>query len=224
MLTAEQVARFQADGFVKGGRVIDDATVETLRNELARVIEQQGDPKVKQPVFAAIWLSNPATPIWQIVNIWEASEPFRQLLYNPQVCAEVAQLTDATEPCVWHDQIQYKPAETGGVNMWHQDSPLWPNLLSKTTEVSAWVALDDVDPGNGCMSMVPGSYLWGPHMDWLREIKAFDAVPKEFDGHRVEVRLCPVKKGEVHFHHALTRTARTPTLPIGHAAPLPSTT
>jgi ectoine hydroxylase-related dioxygenase (phytanoyl-CoA dioxygenase family) len=29
-------------------------------------------------------------------------------------------------------------------------------------------------------------------------------MPDEFQGHPVEVRLCPVRKGEVHFHHALT--------------------
>ncbi len=204
MLSPEQVARFKADGFIKGGRVVDDATVEALREELARVLAQKGDPAVKQPVSVTNLTQKADAPIWQIVNIWEASQPYRQLISNPRICEEVAQLTDATQLRVWHDQIQYKPAENGGVNGWHQDSPLWANILTKTTEVSAWVALDDVDESNGCMSMVPGSYHWGPQISYLFTVKGFDKLPKEFEGHPVEVRLCPVKKGEVHYHHALT--------------------
>jgi ectoine hydroxylase-related dioxygenase (phytanoyl-CoA dioxygenase family) len=29
-------------------------------------------------------------------------------------------------------------------------------------------------------------------------------MPNEFEGRPIEIRTCPVKKGEVHFHHALT--------------------
>jgi ectoine hydroxylase-related dioxygenase (phytanoyl-CoA dioxygenase family) len=87
--------------------------------------------------------------------------------------------------------------------MWHQDAPLWP-ILAPMTEVSAWVALDDVDPENGCMSMVPGSHRWGNHIDFLNTLPDFNALPAEFEGHAVEVRPCPVRRGEVHYHHAMT--------------------
>ena len=29
-------------------------------------------------------------------------------------------------------------------------------------------------------------------------------MPQSFEGHEVEVVPCPVRKGEVHYHHALT--------------------
>jgi ectoine hydroxylase-related dioxygenase (phytanoyl-CoA dioxygenase family) len=29
-------------------------------------------------------------------------------------------------------------------------------------------------------------------------------MPQEYEGHKVTVRTCPVKKGEVHYHHSLT--------------------
>jgi ectoine hydroxylase-related dioxygenase (phytanoyl-CoA dioxygenase family) len=87
--------------------------------------------------------------------------------------------------------------------MWHQDAPYWPTLMPMT-EVSAWVALDDVDEENGCMSMVPGSHLWGNKIDFLHTLKSFGDMPGEFEGRPIEVRTCPVRKGEVHYHHALT--------------------
>jgi ectoine hydroxylase-related dioxygenase (phytanoyl-CoA dioxygenase family) len=87
--------------------------------------------------------------------------------------------------------------------MWHQDAPYWP-ILAPMTEVSAWVALDDADVDNGCMSMVPGSHLWGNNIDFIHTLKNFEDMPSHFNGHEIQVVVCPVKKGEVHFHHALT--------------------
>jgi phytanoyl-CoA hydroxylase len=201
MLTEEQIKKFHADGYLRGGKVVSDEVVEVLREEVLRVIDNREGPG-RQPVLCRNFGKEDA-PVWQIVNIWEASEPFFKLIHNSTIIEEMAQLTKANALRIWHDQIQYKPANTGGVNMWHQDAPLWP-ILAPMTEVTAWVALDDVDPENGCMSMVPGSHLWGNHMDMLAKLPNFDAMPKEFDGHSVEVRTCPVNKGEVHFHHALT--------------------
>jgi len=201
MLTEEQISKFRTDGYLRGGQVVSDEAVEVLRAEVLRVIDGRGGPG-KQPVLLHNMAKEEA-PVWQIVNIWEASEPFFELIHNPTIIEEMAQLTGAKALRIWHDQIQYKPASTGGINMWHQDAPLWP-ILAPMTEVTAWVALDDVDEENGCMSMVPGSHLWGNHMDKLAKLPTFDSMPSEFEGHAVEVRTCPVRKGEVHYHHALT--------------------
>lgn len=201
MLTNEDVAKFKAEGYLKGGTVLSDEAVEVLRSEVLRVIDNR-DAGGIQPVLCRN-LAQPESPVWQIVNIWEASEPFRDLIHNRIIAEEMAQLTGATSLRIFHDQIQYKPATTGGVNMWHQDAPLWP-ILGPMTEVTAWVALDDVEEENGCMSMVPGSHRWGNHIDFLHTLKSFDQMPSEFEDHPIEVRLCPVKKGEVHYHHALT--------------------
>jgi phytanoyl-CoA hydroxylase len=202
MLTAAQVAQFDRDGFIKGGKVLNDEQVEKLRAETLRVIEQRENKEIPQPVMCHN-MGKPQAPVWQIVNIWQASEPFSKLIFHPTIIEEIAQLTRAKQLKIWHDQIQFKPAGTGGVNMWHQDAPYWP-ILTHPTEVTAWIALDDVDAENGCMSMVPGSHKWGNAIDFIHTIKSFTEMPGEFRGQKLEVKLCPVKKGEVHFHHALT--------------------
>jgi phytanoyl-CoA hydroxylase len=203
VLGQKQIAKFKAKGFLNGGKLLDDNTVEVLRSEITRVIDERERNDIPQPVLNRNLSNKEDAPVWQIVNIWQASEPFRKVVTNHQVATAIAQLTEATELRVWHDQIQYKPAQVGGVNMWHQDAPYWP-ILAPMTEVSAWIALDDVDVENGCMSMVPGSHLWGNNIDFLHTLKSYDAMPTEFEGRRIEIVPCPVKKGEVHFHHALT--------------------
>lgn len=203
MLSEENVTAFNRDGFVNGGQALKANEVDVLRKELARVIEDDGKEDIKQPVSLRNLSRDDDHPVWQIVNIWEASGPFRALISNAKIVEEIAQLTGASTLKVWHDQIQYKPAETGGVNMWHQDAPLWPIILPMT-EVSAWVALDDVDEANGCMSMVPGSQAWGNQMSFIRELDSYEAMPDAFEEKRISIVRRPVKKGEVHYHHALT--------------------
>lgn len=202
MLTKTQVDEFQANGYLKSAPVLNSAQVDELCEELARVIRDHGKG-AKQPVLCRNLTGKEESPVWQVVNIWEASEPFQRLVHNKAIAEEVAQLTDARELRVWHDQIQYKPAGVGGVNAWHQDWPYWP-ILSEPAQVTAWVALDDVDEENGCMSMVPGSHLWGKQIEFLHAIKDFHAMPPRLNGYELKVKLCPVRRGEVHYHHGLT--------------------
>jgi ectoine hydroxylase-related dioxygenase (phytanoyl-CoA dioxygenase family) len=210
MLTSQQIAQFQQDGFLKGSRVLTDDAVETLRAETLRVIDDylNGVERDRKPVRVANLSGKAEAPVWQIVNIWEGSPAFENLLHNPLIVEEIAQLMEAEmqarEIRLFHDQIQYKPAAIGGVNMWHQDSPYWPILTPKDVQLTAWIALDDADADNGCMSMVPGSHRWGNHGTIFGQMPGFEALPEVFEGHKVEKRLCPVEKGAVHFHHPLT--------------------
>jgi len=203
MLSQDEITDFRVNGFLRGGQVLADHEVDVLRAELLRVIEERDNRNRPQPVLLRNLSGDDSAPVWQVVNIWQASELFCRLISHPQITEEIAQLSDATEVRLWHDQIQYKPAHIGGVNMWHQDAPFWPTLYPMN-EVTAWVALDDVDIDNGCMSMVPGSHLWGNEIEFLTALPSFDALPSEYKGHAVTVVPRPVKKGHVHYHHALT--------------------
>ena len=204
MLTPAQVAQFKAQGFLRSSKVLGDANVEVLRGELERVMRETASREVPRPISISNLNDSTATPVWQIVNIWEASAPFRRLISHPTIVEEVAQISGAKELRLWHDQIQFKPATLGGVNHWHQDGPYWPSIAPSNEQVSAWIALDDVDEENGCMSMVPGSHLWGNCIELLQGLPDFESMPRSHEGHDIEVRRVPVKKGEVHYHHGLT--------------------
>ena len=202
MFSDQQIASYQANGYLNDGPVLTDAEVEELRTELDRVIADRNQP-VRQPVLLHNFTGNEEAAIWQIVNISEVSAPFARLVHHPKIAAAASRLAGARELRLWHDQIQYKPAGKGGVNMWHQDWPYWP-ILNAPYQTTAWVALDDVDEDNGCMSMVPGSHLWGRQIDFLRTLKNFDDMPARFAEHDIQRAFCPVRKGHIHFHHALT--------------------
>jgi len=75
MLTGERVAQFKRDGFLLGDKVLSDEAVDHLNDEVARVIRdrEQGG---RQPVLCHNFARAQGQTVWQIVNIWEASEAF----------------------------------------------------------------------------------------------------------------------------------------------------
>ena len=216
MLTDEQVAEFERIGFINAGPVLDEAEVEELRAELDRVMEIGPDGFLEdepKPVSFRDLTGEGGTPVWQIVNMWQASPAFERLAYHPFIVKAVSQLTGQPDLMIWHDQIQYKPANTGGSTTWHQDAPLWP-IIKPMTAVSAWLPMDDADVDNGCMWMVPGSYKWGNQIDFLRtkghlkDLEVFEEIdgftpPDDAEITEVKPQPVPVKKGEVSFHHSL---------------------
>jgi len=203
MLTNQQIEQFHTQGFLAGGPVLSQDEAGVLQDETLRVIDQRNNANAPQPILLHD-MGKPGQPIWQIVNIWEVSQPFKNLVFNEKIVQAVALLLHADQVRLWHDQIQYKPAGKGGVNMWHQDGPYWQPLEPKHEQITAWLALDDADEENGCMSMVPRSHLWGNQIKWLEVLKDFGAMPAEFEKNPVAVKPCPVRKGHVHFHHSLT--------------------
>ena len=204
MLSEDDVRSFGERGFVTAGRVLDADAVDELRAELARVSAERDAGNGAKPVLDRD-IGQERAPVQQVVNIWQASPAFRRLLDHPRIVAEVVQLTGARELRVWHDQIQYKPPRTGGTTHWHQDAPAWP-VITPDVQVTAWVAMDDVDLDNGCMWMVPGSHRWGtvPLPDPGKDL------PTTHGGHAVHAEPRPVRAGHVHYHHCLTWHASFP--------------
>ena len=131
MLNDQQIALFQRNGFINGGPVLDDETVDVLRTEVLRVIDERERSDIPQPVLCRNLNQDDSSPIWQIVNIFEASPAFKELISGTKIAKMAAQLTGANELRIWHDQIQYKPQAQGGRLHWHQDSPAWPTLQPK---------------------------------------------------------------------------------------------
>lgn len=200
MLSAAQVAEFDRQGYLNAGLVLSESEVDELCVELEAVIAGR---TARPPVSLRNLSGRDDSPVWQVVNIWEASEAYARLVHHPTVVGMVSQLIPAEAIRLWHDQIQYKPPRDGGTNMWHQDGPLW-SVLGATSMVTAWIALDEVDTANGCMSLVPGSHRWGDQMDYLRTVPSFEALGVGCERELPAPELWPVRRGELSFHHCLT--------------------
>ena len=101
---------------------------------------------------------------------------------------------------VYFSQIFFKPPEGGGPKPAHQDNfyfgPRDPEAL-----VTAWIALDDATPENGCMYFGEGTHL-GPVVEHIAPPgEPFNLqIPAEVVA-RTAMTPAPVPKGGVSFHH-----------------------
>eukprot|EP00931_Biecheleriopsis_adriatica_P042292 TRINITY_DN24103_c0_g1_i2.p1 TRINITY_DN24103_c0_g1~~TRINITY_DN24103_c0_g1_i2.p1 ORF type:complete len:413 (-),score=52.11 TRINITY_DN24103_c0_g1_i2:26-1264(-) len=82
---------------------------------------------------------------------WE----FLELARQPLLLSAVEQLI-GPDVCLWGVQIFCKPGGDGMEVPMHQDGHYWP--IRPLATVTAWVALDASDKGNGCLRVVPRSH------------------------------------------------------------------
>jgi len=202
-LTPGQVEHFRDYGYVSGIRLLDDAQVEALREELAR-LTQPGHPGHSLFYeFHSNESANPDTVLFHALGAWRIEPGFHDILWNPRFVRAAEQLLGGPVR-FWHDQLFSKPARHGGVVAWHQDYSYWTRT-KPLQHLTCWIGLDDSTVDNGCLHYVPGSHRWpllpitglAGNMDEVRtvlsqeQLAAFQPVPIE------------LKKGEASFHHAL---------------------
>jgi hypothetical protein len=104
---------------------------------------------------------------------------------------------------VWSSSIFAKAARTPDFVSWHQDMTYWG--LNPPDIVTAWIALTDSGPDNGCMRVVPGSHRLEimPHRDTYAAdnmLSRGQEVAVEVDERQAaDIVLEP---GEMSLHHA----------------------
>lgn len=141
-LTAEQVKRYHAQGYLKGFRVFEDAEVRAMQEEFDRVLA----------------LLPPETNV-NFVNWWHKKNRF---FYD--VCT-TPRLLDYVEDLLgphfflWGSQFFVKDPGDGRVVPWHQDAQYWP--LEPQNSCTVFIALWDCDRENACMRVVPGTHRVG---------------------------------------------------------------
>jgi hypothetical protein len=141
---------WQRDGFVPAGRVLDDATLAGLRDEEQWL-------RTHSPEIPA------STKFYGLVA--RHCPTLRRLALGGPHLDVVEQLV-GPDLVLWWNQFVTKMPDADpqrGQFRWHQDNGYQD--VQPGTNLTIWIALDDVDTGNGCVWVVPGSHRNGllPH-------------------------------------------------------------
>jgi hypothetical protein len=151
VLTPEQVARFNRDGYLMPFRVFSDAEVADLRayfdGLLAKYLAEGKDSY------------SISTAHLRHGRVWD-------VLTNPRITAIVSDLLGPSV-VAWGSHFFCKMPGDGKTVSWHQDASYWPLTPSKA--VTVWLAIDDADRGNACMKYIPGTHVLGHLTHALRE-------------------------------------------------------
>jgi ectoine hydroxylase-related dioxygenase (phytanoyl-CoA dioxygenase family) len=108
------------------------------------------------------------------------------------------------------------PAEERGERFvaWHQDVTYWG--LEPPRAITAWIAIDDADVENGCMSVIPGSHRAGivEHATSARAgnlLSVNQEVPAGLVDERRAVSM-PLRAGQMSLHDGMLLHASHPNL------------
>ncbi len=151
VLTPEQIARFNREGYLKPFRIFTSEEMAGIRSYFDNLLAKYlAEGKDSYSISSAHLRHG---------RVWD-------LLTNPKI---VAIVEDLIGPSVigWGSHFFCKMPGDGKTVAWHQDSSYWPLTPSKA--VTVWLAIDDADRGNAAMRFLPGTHVLGHLTYELRE-------------------------------------------------------
>ena len=205
-LSEEQIDFFKKNGFVSGIKMLDDAQIEIIRNELTEIASPQHPGHEFFYEFHSNESTDPEKILFHALGAWRITSGLHDVLWNPRFLVAASQLLGNVPVRFWHDQIFWKPPKQGGVVAWHQDYSYWTRT-KPIAHLTCWCGLDDSTKENGCLQYIAGSQEWGllpkPVIAGeLQGVKDFlnNEQIKQFEN----PQYAEVKAGEAIFHHSLT--------------------
>lgn len=202
ILSVEQHQSFEENGYLILRNLIEPEVLDSLKRALLQVIGgncASASNTVKR---------NDGRLTTQLRHLHMTHPLIQEFIYYPKLGAIASVLMNHTpEVRLWHDQIIFKPARIGGPVAWHQDYFYWQHT-SAPDMVTAWCAITNSTPENGCMYVVPGSHRWGlmenryKHEDNELEFLLTDGVRGKQNG-PITKRPLVMQPSDVSFHHPM---------------------
>ncbi|RYZ18967.1 MAG: phytanoyl-CoA dioxygenase family protein [Sphingobacteriales bacterium] len=179
--------RFETEGYVLLPGVLDDELMAETRQHLDWLGKKF--PEIATDNYQTV--SMPVDPFWvRLVSDDRLLDIVEQFL-GPNIA-------------LFGAHYFAKPPFEGRAVLWHQDGSYWP--LDPVEIATLWLAVDDVDPENGCLRVIPGS-----HNLELQEMQSRNDVPNILNSAIDQAFVdeskavdCTLKAGGVEAHHPNT--------------------
>ena len=140
-LTAADVTRYNAEGYLQPFDVLDAAEVTALRATVDAWLDAMGpDGAYGINCYQA-----------RLATLWD-------ICRHPAILDLVEDLIGPDILC-WATAILSKPPGEARSVPWHQDAGFWQ--LDPARTVTVWLAIDDADDANAAMRFVPGTHARG---------------------------------------------------------------
>lgn len=153
-LTADQLQRYEQDGFLVLPGVFNEAEIHALRDE-ANALEhdpavREGEEVIREPG---------GTALRSIFRVHELGKHLADLPRDPRLL-QVARQILGSEVYIHQSRINMKPALDGKEFYWHSDFETWhvEDGMPAMRALSCSVLLTDNTPFNGPLTLIPGSH------------------------------------------------------------------
>jgi phytanoyl-CoA hydroxylase len=207
--TDAQITFFGSHGYLVVDGAIPQADLDELENHCERLLEEKEtlandwawDAKESREQRSFRIVQSSPSFVWQDIG----ATSYRKWIVDFGSVLMKQKLE------FWYDQFLAKPPSISVPTYWHQDEAYWGRNLDDRG-VTCWIPLQDVDAGNGCMHFIDAGHLDGVLPHSLVEGIQSDLITCDVTESRMVV--CPIKRGDVTFHHSKTphmTTANTST-------------
>jgi hypothetical protein len=169
MLTEDEWASYEREGYVRPGRVIDDEELALLGQRIDDVMLGTADIDYERTAMQLD--SDPerggkpgpqskghkgATLAYRKIQDLEYDEAYLAYMQKPlmrHICGRI--YPGAKSIACFRAMFMNKPANEGTELQWHQDR--WSDL-DRDPEITLWAALNDSTIANGCIKIIPKSH------------------------------------------------------------------
>ena len=206
VLSSEQLAQFQDNGFLVLRSVVAPAELEQMRTLVVQLFEQRSG-REEGAYYDLVGhdddSSTPALP--QLTDPMNFAPGLRRTDVFT-LATRIARELLGADASFANDHAILKPAFYGEATPWHQDEAYRASPAWQFRELSFWIPLQDATVENGCMHYAAGSHQYNilPHRPYNEDPK----VHALECGHWIDPEskvACPVQAGDLIIHH--TRTA-----------------
>ena len=190
---------FDRDGFVFMKGFLSSEEAAEINGQIQRFIDEV---LPRAPDTTAFYedRDDPAS-IKRLQNM-AALDPYFEALFQSDRFTELSKHLLADDVVPSNPQWFNKPARVGAVTPPHQDGFYF--MLEPNEAVTLWIALDDIDEGNGCMRYVRGSHRRGMRPHRASNILGFSQGVSDYsdEDRDQEVAMC-ASPGDVFAHHSM---------------------
>lgn len=194
-------ANFERDGFVYIPAFFNNLQMQEINNELILFIKNIV-PTLPEKLVVYEDKNDPST-LKQLQDLQVHSSFFNQLMTNSEIEKIAAALLGEK---VIGKNVEYfnKPARIGKATPPHQDAFYFN--LKPPQAATMWIALEDADHNNGCVSYVKGSHLKGLRPHGRTQTIGFSQSITDYGTADDENNLVsfPAKPGDLLVHHSMT--------------------
>lgn len=157
VISAEQVAQYQRDGYIKLKNVWDAEVLAHYSDVFTELVEKYNrvnTPLEQRDTFGMAFL--------QIPNLWVSDDRARAFSFSQRLARIAAELMGVDGVRMYHDQALFKEPG-GGFTPWHVDQFYWP--LGNANTVTAWIPLQATAVEMGPLQFAIGSQALIEHRD-----------------------------------------------------------
>lgn len=205
-LLPDDIAFFRAHGWWISGNILGETELDDLCYAFERYAAGERDRRLPTNVLPQ-WSGAAHRGVRQADYLSLQMETVSEFVRRPLLPRIASMLTGAAQIRLFHDQLVRKdPSAAAYSNStvgWHTDRAYWRSCTSSNM-VTAWIPMQDTDEEMGPLAVWDGSHLW-LDTDDLHNFNHPDleSVETKFReaGRNVEVRVLPMRRGQVSFHH-----------------------